>query len=520
TEVQARLARGNAPTAEELVRSQMAEGDAGPTAQELTERPRLPAPGDIHPGQGYPLPGEVARTPDENQAGRGGRFTTTGEVKGQSFQKGRAQAPENAAGRQGEILEGEPVRRGLPSPDEQNATAPVREGLPAPESQRGVDMPQPESLPRMVRDSLPELAQQAEARRQTGDRQTITDVPDTEVPVDKPSTHQQARGAKIEDFGEEIKGAAKHRYAQLAEAMGKTLEDGEYATQPLSKLFPKPDYARLEKEGVDSDTLAMMALYRSEIPTRTSRNMQKWISIVKSGREATAGMLEGKIPAAKLADMMDSKPGLRSMSDTWKLLRTLSALQIDKASGYRVRSGVYSFVGGKRYDPPQMMYSLRDSKGRDLFFSESRDELLKKAKAYFDEQGSRERETPATSADDRITFDVYRHKASGDIFIGYGKNRQKLKGGFESARDAHDYVRTHRDELVNQVKALREVSREEQRNATNRDRTGPERRKGDVSPEQFSDAFGFRGVQFGNYVESPRRQADLNRAYDSLHDLA
>lgn len=523
TEVQARLARGNAPTAEELVRSQMAEGDAGPTAQELTERPRLPAPGDIHPGQGYPLPGEVARTPDENQAGRGGRFTTTGEVKGQSFQKGRAQAPENAAGRQGEILEGETVRRGLPSPDEQNATAPVREGLPAPESQRGVDMPQPESLPRMVRDSLPELAQQAEARRQTGDnRQTITDVPDTEVPVpvDKPSTHQQARGAKIEDFGEEIKGAAKHRYAQLAEAMGKTLEDGEYATQPLSKLFPKPDYARLEKEGVDSDSLAMMALYRSEIPTRTSRNMQKWISIVKSGREATAGMLEGKIPAAKLADMMDSKPGLRSMSDTWKLLRTLSALQIDKASGYRVRSGVYSFVGGKRYDPPQMMYSLRDSKGRDLFFSESRDELLKKAKAYFDEQGSRERETPATSADDRITFDVYRHKASGDIFIGYGKNRQKLKGGFESARDAHDYVRTHRDELVNQVKALREVSREEQRNATNRDRTGPERRKGDVSPEQFSDAFGFRGVQFGNYVESPRRQADLNRAYDSLHDLA
>ncbi|EEQ6800934.1 LPD38 domain-containing protein [Escherichia coli] len=528
TEVQARLARGNAPTAEELVRSQMAEGDAGPTAQGLTERPRLPAPGDIHPGQGYPLPGEVARTPDENQAGRGGRFTTTGEVKGQSFQKGQAPAPENAAGRQGETLEGDMVRRGLPSPDAQNATAPVREGLPAPDIARNVRMPQPESLPRTVRDSLPELAQQAEVRRQAGGNrdipqpETIAPESETTVSTDREATVRggEVRGKKIEDFGEEIKGAAKHRYAQLAEAMGKTLEDGEYATQPLSKLFPKPDYARLEKEGVDSDTLAMMALYRSEIPTRTSRNMQKWISIVKSGREATAGMLEGKIPAAKLADMMDSKPGLRSMSDTWKLLRTLSALQIDKASGYRVRSGVYSFVGGKRYDPPQMMYSLRDSKGRDLFFSESRDELLKKAKAYFDEQGSRERETPATSADDRITFDVYRHKASGDIFIGYGKNRQKLKGGFESARDAHDYVRTHRDELVNQVKALREVSREEQRNATNRDRTGPERRKGDVSPEQFSDAFGFRGVQFGNYVESPRRQADLNRAYDSLHDLA
>ncbi|EMG9443117.1 hypothetical protein V5268_004363 [Escherichia coli] len=526
TEVQARLARGNVPTPEELVRSQMAEGDAGPTAQELTERPRLPSPGDIHPGQGYPMPGEVVRTPDENQAGRGGRFTMTGEVKGQSFQKGRAPAPESVAARQGETLEGETVRRGLPSPDEQSATVPMHEGRPLPENTRNVRMPQPEPLPRTVRNSLSELAQQAEVRRQAGKNHRVTtDAQNAETSTREggASDTERKRGSsagKIEDFGEEIKGAAKHRYAQLAEAMGKTLEDREYATQSLSKLFPKPDYARLEKDGVDSGTLAMMALYRSEIPSRTNRNMQKWISVVKSGREATAGMLEGKISATKLAEMMDSKPALRSMSDTWQLLRTLPASQIDKASGYRVRSGVYSFVGGKRYDPPQMMYSLRDNKGRDLFFSESRDEVLKKAKAYFDEQKSKEKERTATSADDRITFDVYRHKASGDIFISYGKNRQKLKGGFESARDAHDYARTHRDELVNQVKVLREASREEQRNATNRDRTGPERRKGHVSPEQFSDAFGFRGVQFGNYVEGPRRQADLNRAWDSLHDLA
>lgn len=527
TEVQARLARGNAPTAEELVRSQMAEGDAGPTAQELTERPRLPAPGDIHPGQGYPLPGEVARTPDENQAGRGGRFTTTGEVKGQSFQKGRAQAPENAAGRQGEILEGEPVRRGLPSPDEQNATAPVREGLPAPE-QRGVDMPHPESLPRMVRGSLPELAQQAEARRQTGDnRQTITDVPDTEVPVpvDKPSTHQQARGAKIEDFGEEIKGAAKHRYAQLAETLGKTLEDRDYFTQPLSKVFPKPDYAKLANEGADADTLAMIALYRSDIPAKTKLNAVKWVESVKSIRTSVAGMLEGKVTAGRLAEWMEGRMPSR-YADTWQLLRTLPPSQMDKASAYRVVSGVYQAAGGKRYDPPQKLYSLRnkDNKGSNLFFSESRDELLTKAKAWFAEQEEKSRakgdEKTAPSPDDKISFDVYRNTRSGDIFIAYGKNKMRVRGGFKSASDARKYIDSHRDELVRHVKEMREISREEQRNATNRDRTGPERRKGDVSPEQFSDAFGFRGVQFGNYVEGPRRQADLNRAYDSLHDLA
>ncbi|ENY7207074.1 LPD38 domain-containing protein [Escherichia coli] len=533
TEVQARLARGNAPTAEELVRSQMAEGDAGPTAQELTERPRLPAPGDIHPGQGYPLPGEVARTPDENQAGRGGRFTTTGEVKGQSFQKGRAPAPENAAGRQGEILEGETVRRGLPSPDAQNATAPVREGLPAPDIARNVRMPQPESLPRTVRDSLPELAQQAEVRRQAGGNrdipqpETIAPESETTVSTDREATVRggEVRGKKIEDFGEEIKGAAKHRYAQLAETLGKTLEDRDYATQPLSKLFPKPDYAKLANEGADADTLAMIALYRSDIPAKTKHNTAGWGESIKKVRHSVSEMLNGTVSAKRLAEWMEGRMPSR-YADTWQLLRTLPPSQMDRASAYRVVSGVYQAAGGKRYDPPQKLYSLRnkDNKGSNLFFSESRDELLAKAKVWFAEQEEKSQakgdEKTAPSPDDKIRFDVYRHKASGDIFIGYGKNRKKLKGGFESARDAHDYVRTHRDELVNQVKALREVSREEQRNATNRDRTGPERRKGDVSPEQFSDAFGFRGVQFGNYVEGPRRQADLNRAYDSLHDLA
>ncbi|HHX0833633.1 TPA: LPD38 domain-containing protein [Escherichia coli] len=533
TEVQARLARGNAPTAEELVRSQMAEGDAGPTAQELTERPRLPAPGDIHPGQGYPLPGEVARTPDENQAGRGGRFTTTGEVKGQSFQKGQAPAPENAAGRQGKILEGETVRRGLPSPDAQNVTAPVREGLPAPDIARNVRMPQPESLPRTVRDSLPELAQQAEVRRQAGGNrdipqpETIAPESETTVSTDREATVRggEVRGKKIEDFGEEIKGAAKHRYAQLAETLGKTLEDRDYATQPLSKLFPKPDYAKLANEGADADTLAMIALYRSDIPAKTKHNTAGWGESIKKVRHSVSEMLNGTVSAKRLAEWMEGRMPSR-YADTWQLLRTLPPSQMDRASAYRVVSGVYQAAGGKRYDPPQKLYSLRnkDNKGSNLFFSESRDELLTKAKVWFAEQEEKSQakgdEKTAPSPDDKIRFDVYRNTRSGDIFIAYGKNKMRVRGGFKSASDARKYIDSHRDELVRHVKEMREISREEQRNATNRDCTGPERRKGNVSPEQFSDAFGFRGVQFGNYVEGPRRQADLNRAYDSLHDLA
>lgn len=42
----------------------------------------------------------------------------------------------------------------------------------------------------------------------------------------------------------------------------------------------------------------------------------------------------------------------------------------------------------------------------------------------------------------------------------------------------------------------------------------------DVTPEQFSEAFGFRGVQFGNWTNGKDRQAALNEAYDAFMDLA
>ncbi|MBL6196725.1 hypothetical protein JNA70_27895, partial [Escherichia coli] len=272
-------------------------------------------------------------------------------------------------------------------------------------------------------------------------------------------------------------------------------------------------------------TLAMIALYRSDIPAKTKHNTAGWGESVKKVRHSVSEMLNGTVSAKRLAEWMEGRMPSR-YADTWQLLRTLPPSQMDKASAYRVVSGVYQAAGGKRYDPPQKLYSLRnkDNKGSNLFFSESRDELLAKAKVWFAEQEEKSQakgdEKTAPSPDDKIRFDVYRNTRSGDIFIAYGKNKMRVRGGFKSASDARKYIDSHRDELVRHVKEMREISREEQRNATNRDRTGPERRKGNVSPEQFSDAFGFRGVQFGNYVEGPRRQADLNRAYDSLHDLA
>jgi hypothetical protein len=56
---------------------------------------------------------------------------------------------------------------------------------------------------------------------------------------------------------------------------------------------------------------------------------------------------------------------------------------------------------------------------------------------------------------------------------------------------------------------------------TSRTRRGEDYRKGkDVTPERFSEQFGFRGVQFGNWTNGRDRQAALNEAYDAFMDLA
>ncbi|EJE3038831.1 hypothetical protein M4F09_002153 [Salmonella enterica] len=468
TDVQKRLTRGNAPTAEELVHEQMAKGDAGPTDYELAERPRLPPPGDIHPGQGYPLPGDVRRMPDEPPAGRGGRYTTTGEVRGQSYEKGRQTVAPEGVQRQGETFPGEPSYRELP--------APVRQGLPRPE------IAEPEKV-----------GQQKPATEKTGE--------------------------KIDDFGEVIHGAAKHRRAALAEELNtdKTAED--YYTQPLSKLFPEPAYEKMADEGTDNRTLAMLALLRNMIPAkpRVPHRLNRWAKQVDEVRDTAGQLLDGSLPADKFIDRIRQERGsyYSEMVKTWEMLHRLPPAQMKQAAGYRVKSHAYSMVNGKEYNPPKVVHTLENEKGRSVLNSEDLNDLYKKAKAYFEQQSALPK-----SADSKTKLDIYQNRRTGEVFIAYGKNKTSLQGGFKTAAEARDYVKNNRAELLEKLNALREQSREEQRNASNRDRTGPDRREGDVTPEKFSDAFGFRGVQFGNYVEGPRRQSDLNRAYDSLMDMA
>jgi hypothetical protein len=95
------------------------------------------------------------------------------------------------------------------------------------------------------------------------------------------------------------------------------------------------------------------------------------------------------------------------------------------------------------------------------------------------------------------------------------RKRVIVKAGFESYEAANRYLAAHPEEIINH-----RFSFPEKPWLDRIERTGPERRTGNVSPQMFQETFGFRGGEFGNWNLGSDGQAALNHAYDALLDLA
>ena len=127
----------------------------------------------------------------------------------------------------------------------------------------------------------------------------------------------------------------------------------------------------------------------------------------------------------------------------------------------------------------------------------------------------------------KIKFDVYRDKNTGDIFIGK-KGRVdiiRFKEGLSTPEEGFQYIEDNRAELEEQWDKIKNIQERGEENLPRvaRPEYQPRMFEGeivDATATMFQDAFGFYGVEFGNWVEGSRRQADLNRAYDALFDLS
>jgi hypothetical protein len=97
------------------------------------------------------------------------------------------------------------------------------------------------------------------------------------------------------------------------------------------------------------------------------------------------------------------------------------------------------------------------------------------------------------------------------------KKRVTIKDGFETDHDAMQYLHDHAKEILETKTGFGEEILATPEKVT---REGEKRREGDVKERDFSDTFGFRGVEFGNWNNQAERQEVMNHAFDALHDLA
>lgn len=330
---------------------------------------------------------------------------------------------------------------------------------------------------------------------------------------------------RIEDFGETLHGARKMLYAQAyADGMVKAKEL-DAKEHPLSKTWPEPDYGKLLEGGTPPASVAMARALRDAVPTKpqSAWKLKGWTSRMETLRGFAEDLVGGKMDAATVAEAMKraNLSGVANQAALYEAVgheRSLKGIELEEHS--------YSLYEGQRYAPPRSIWTVsRAAKGtafgnwpRELAKGDTREQAIAAFKRRSAELLAEER-APTKGA----TFEIYGKRAGGarEFYIGkkIGTKVAELKAGFQDIKAARQYLadnQTELEDLLAKYKAVPPV-----RNAQNAPRIGEDYRKGaDVTPEQFQEAFGFRGVQFGNYVEGARRQQELNRAYDALMDLA
>jgi GGDEF domain-containing protein len=316
--------------------------------------------------------------------------------------------------------------------------------------------------------------------------------------------------SQISDFGEKLEGAKKDLWKTYQKAMSDQLPD-DPADITLAKNFPEPDYENLIASGVSIKALAIVKAMRDSIGSKPfkSYKVSRWVSELTTLREFANDIITGKNNADNVLEQLKNLRGT-NIAEAALLYEQLGYPTFSSAKGYRISSGWTEL--NENMTEKAKRIGMADPNGRVSFY-DSYDDAVNALRAKL--------EVKPKKTGRSVTLDRYRTTA-GDFIIGKKVASNKyidLKGGFKSFAEARAYQAEHEAELLELLAKKKEVAPE--RRSTNNPRIGKDYRLGeDVTPEKFAAEFGFRGVQFGNYVEQVRRVKDLNNAFDALLDLA
>lgn len=300
---------------------------------------------------------------------------------------------------------------------------------------------------------------------------------------------------RIEDAGEKIGGARKDRWA----ARGLALSDLEGMTQgeafqfvTKEQVWPKPDYAKMVEDGITPEAAAGLKLLRDSLAAKPKTDSDEarrdYIETMGIVRELLADVtmisdLDGI--QTKLFDAI-------GYSTDWKLSRT-----------------------EEQKEPRRKLFSI--AKGNRFGFSIGYAEKNKIRKMVAEGFPTSKAE-PWTRRFRVVNYE--RKNAERPWFVAgntQANRRIMIEEGFATQAEAEAAAKAlyeNKDDDGNK-KAPERPHLDEVR------RTGEDVRAGrDISSEDFIAAFGFRGVEYGNWAAGDERQKITNLAFEAMHDLA
>lgn len=318
----------------------------------------------------------------------------------------------------------------------------------------------------------------------------------------------------IEDFGETLEGARKH-LSNVRERLD-DMSDEAIAGSTLSKLWPKSEIDRIENE----TAAALYHAIREEIPAkpRSRYKVQRWVDKVKAVRTLVDQV--DRMGPAEFMKTMRARGGLENLANKVELLSSIDRSEWGRIG--RVKKLTGSINKGGEMVPGSWFMVAIDGRTRHFYDKDSVSEIISDVRGYL---------TPAEDAGPSTAdqFEIRRNNRTGVVFVNRkgDKERRRLKE-FDSVTAAAEYINSNAGELAAEWERVKErdnVRKSDMRRKENSERIGEDRRNGrDVTPDQFAETFGFRGVQFGNWVKQGKgrqdRQGALNEAYDALLDLA
>lgn len=373
---------------------------------------------------------------------------------------------------------------------------------------------------------------------------------------------------KLEDFGEDLNNTRKGR-SRTTSDIDRFLELPEsdlqkrLGSEPLEKVWPKAAIQALAKDNPEAG--ACLWLVRQELgdvrPRQNSIKYRRYMATAKAAidlhRQAAIGELAPEVQTAAFDSFYAVRDNYKYLSAIdpkyWPMLGHhyfKDVADICKYNDYRLSNGrqlnEYAYLTTLPYSQHPEIYDLYliNSSGSRVCYNlvggksweEFKENINQQLEKEFQVRKKEEENPQKTAARPSVPkpielFGRANRKSEYEVYGKQGSIEFQLtdKAHFESKDDFWKFVAEHKPELESRYRELKEeFSRSEKDWRSGnpiRDRVGPDYRQGkDATPEMFQETFGFRGVEFGNWVKQGKngreRQWMLNNAYDSLMDLS